>query len=424
LENLRDAVTLAPRIKEAVVELVDVALQQGKLEEAGKWIGVAEKENISPAKIAFLKGLLLKEEGKNLEAVEAFEKAKSADPSITQAADVQIALCFLAEKDLKKAKDRFQIAILHDPQSDLAGFARQYMDLLEDRIFLERPFRFTVGVFGQYDDNMVLKPSDEIAAAGITDDGSRVMNSSFRVNYVPPMEGPWLFNAQYSITSSLHQKHTHTHDSLSNTVSVTPGYNFGKYAINLPTSFTMSHVRQPNYDKYSNTLSTGPMLRLPIRNDQMLEFYGGWSRDKYDKPSLTPVDSRDADAFNASISWIWLFKADSFFNLKYQFVDKNSEGANFQHKGHRVSANLAIPLKEKVKLQLSGQLFAKEYDNMNTWYDVVRDDTTINMSGGLVWDFYKNANIVAQYTRIKNDSNIVIYDYKRNLYTVGLEYRF
>ncbi|MBW1766807.1 MAG: hypothetical protein JRJ65_07110, partial [Deltaproteobacteria bacterium] len=138
------------------------------------WIGVAEKENISPAKIAFLKGLLLKEEGKNLEAVEAFEKAKSADPSITQAADVQIALCFLAEKDLKKAKDRFQIAILHDPQSDLAGFARQYMDLLEDRIFLERPFRFTVGVFGQYDDNMVLKPSDEIAAAGITDDGSRV----------------------------------------------------------------------------------------------------------------------------------------------------------------------------------------------------------------------------------------------------------
>ena len=125
LEHLRDAVTLTPRIKEALVEIVEVLYQiyeVGKPEEAEKWIKVAEEEKIFPAKIAFLKGLLLQKEGKNLEAVESFEKAKGLDKTLAQSADIQIALCYLKEKDLKKAKGRFQIAVQHDPQSDLGRF--------------------------------------------------------------------------------------------------------------------------------------------------------------------------------------------------------------------------------------------------------------------------------------------------------------
>ena len=44
LTHLKDAVTLTPRIKEAVVELIDVLIQVGNLEEAKKWVGVAEGE--------------------------------------------------------------------------------------------------------------------------------------------------------------------------------------------------------------------------------------------------------------------------------------------------------------------------------------------------------------------------------------------
>jgi len=89
--NLRDAVTLTPKIKEALVELIDVLLQLDELEEARQWIETAEKENIAPPKTAFLKGLLLKKEEKNLEAVKSFEKAKSLDKSLSQAAEFQIA---------------------------------------------------------------------------------------------------------------------------------------------------------------------------------------------------------------------------------------------------------------------------------------------------------------------------------------------
>lgn len=434
LGQLRDAVTMTPRIKEALVELIDVTIQLKKLEESKKWIEVAEKENIAPAKVAFLKGLLLSQEGKNLDAVESFEKAKSIDKSITQAADIQIAIAYLKERELKKAKERFQTAVIQDPQTDLAGFARQYLDMVEKRIFLERPFRFTVGLLGQYDTNMTLNPTDyepvAVVAPGSRDNqASRVLNSSFRVNYVPALKGPWLLNAQYSFSSSLHQKNTHTHDSFSNSISVTPGYNFGKSSLNLATSYTHSHVRGPSYKEYSGAFSSGPLFRMALKNDQLLELFAGYSLNEFFQPPLTPAGDRDSDGVDTYVSWIWLFKRDAFFNLKYQYTDQDTDGSDWDYNGHSYSVNLTMPLIEKVKLQLSGQANEQDYKNIHS-YSLIegperdREDTIYTLSGGVTWDFYKNATMVAQVSKIRSDSNIAIYDYKRNLYTLGIEYRF
>ncbi len=424
LAPLRDAVTLTPRIKEALIELVDVAMQLGEIEEAKKWVGVAEEENVLPAKTAFLKGLIFKEEGKNEEAAAAFEKAKSIDPTIAQASDIQIALSYLTDRKLKKAKESFQSAITQDPQTDLAGFARQYLALVKRRIALERPFTFTVGIFGQYDDNMVLKPTEEALASSVTNEGSNVLNSSLRANYAPSLDGPWLFNAQYSLMSSLHQKNIHTHDSLSNGISVNPGYNFGKYALNLATRYTYTLVRAPSYKKYSGSFSSGPLLRIAIKDKQLLEFFSGYTNTRYARPALTVEEDRDAQGYNSYISWICLFRNDSFLNLKYQFRLQDADGQNWDNISNEFSANLAIPLVEKVKLQLSGQITDQDFKNTHTTFDVKRKDTTYYLSGGLTWDCLKYGTLVAQYTRTMTGSNIGIYDYTRDTYTLGIEYRF
>jgi tetratricopeptide (TPR) repeat protein len=50
---LRDAVTLTPRVKEALVELIDALYQTDDLKEAKEWIEVGEKEAIQPAVSSF-----------------------------------------------------------------------------------------------------------------------------------------------------------------------------------------------------------------------------------------------------------------------------------------------------------------------------------------------------------------------------------
>lgn len=424
LGHFRDAVTLTPRIKEALIELVDVAMQLGDIEEAKRWIGVAEEADVLPAKTAFLKGLILREEGKNREAEEAFEKAKSLDPTIAQASDIQIALGHIMERELKKAKESFESAITQDPQSDLAGFARQYLDTVERRLELERPFRFTLGMFGQYDDNMVLKSNDEAQASIATNEESNVLNSSFRVNYVPAMQGPWLFNARYAVMSSLHEKNVHSHDSFSNYVSINPGYNFGNFAVNLSTEYSHSMVRGPSYKKYSGSFSSGPLFRFAIKGNQLLEIFSGYTNTEYFKPSLAPEEDRDSYGYKSYASWMWLFKEESLLNLRYQFRYLNTDGKNWDNISHGFSANFAMPVAERVKLQLNGSFKDQDFENTHTTFDVKRDDNIYSFSGGFTWEYFEDTTFVAQYSYNRNESNIKAYDYTRNLFTMGVEYRF
>ncbi|MGD9159358.1 MAG: DUF2860 family protein [Desulfobacteraceae bacterium] len=424
LENLLDAVSLTPRIKEALVEVVDVSMQLGKLDVAKKWISVAEKEDIFPAKIAFLKGLIYKEEGKNREAAESFVKAKSIDPKISQAADIQIALSHMRDRRLNDAKKSFEAAIVNDPQSDLAGFARQYLDAVEQRMKREKSFRFTIGTYGQYDDNMVLKPNDQAFAAGITNESSAVLNTSFRVNYAPILKGPWLFSAQYALGSSVHDKNRFTHDSLSNSISITPGYNFGEYAFYLSASYNHALVRGPGYKGYSGSFVTGPLFRMTIKGNQLLEIFSGYTNTKYFQDPLAPEEDRDASGYRSYISWVWLFKKEYFLNLKVQSDYQDTEGQNWDNSNLGFSINYAMPVYENIKLQLSGQYNDQKFIHRHTFFDVKREDSMIAFSGGFAWNWDKDVTIITQYTRIRTDSNIGIYDYTRNMYTLGIEYRF
>ena len=61
-----------------------------------------------------------------MEAIESFERAKALDESLSQAADFQIALCYMEERKLKEAKEQFQASVLVRPGTDLAYFARRY----------------------------------------------------------------------------------------------------------------------------------------------------------------------------------------------------------------------------------------------------------------------------------------------------------
>ncbi|MBI3599437.1 MAG: tetratricopeptide repeat protein, partial [Nitrospinae bacterium] len=67
--HLKDALTLAPPVKEAVPELSDVLYQLGEMEEALKEIEFAEGLGMESARTSFLKGQVLSELGKKSDIV-------------------------------------------------------------------------------------------------------------------------------------------------------------------------------------------------------------------------------------------------------------------------------------------------------------------------------------------------------------------
>jgi tetratricopeptide (TPR) repeat protein len=427
LPHLRDAVTLEPKIKEALVELIEVLFhlyEEGKVDEAKKWIQVAEAEDIYPAKVAFLKGLILAKEGNYTAAREAFEKAKSLDDSLAQSADVQIALTHLGENEPRKARERLRTAIQQDPTTDLAAFARQYQDLVERRIDIEKTFRITFSTFGQYDTNVVLKPVEGSLAPDITNEDSRVLSSSLRFDYLPVFEGPWLFNAQYAISGNWHQRYSTSHDAISNGLYMAPGYNFGNSALNLALRYNHALVRNPSYKQYVDVFSAGPLYRTLLMENQILELFAGYSLSEYADPPLIDEEDRDSDRFNTYANWVWLFKKDAFFSLKYDYSHDDADGSNWVNSGHSFTFALTLPLVEKLSLQVSGEALLQNYRNVHTIFGEKRDDEFYTGTAGLSYEWIRNLNLIAQYTYSKQDSNFPIYEYDRSIYALGFEYRF
>lgn len=451
--NLRDAVTLIPKIRDALVELVGVLYETEKLDEASQWIQVAEKEKVITPNLIYLKGLILARQNRNREAIEAFETAQKMDPGLSQTCEFQIGVCYLNERKLEMAKIRFQTSIAKDPLSDWASYARQYQDVVEQTLYQERPLRLTIGLFAGYDSNIVSKPTEESVAGGITDESGSVLTSSARVDYIPRLEGPWLFNAQYAFSSTINSRHTHSHDSLSNSFFLSPGYNLGRFALYINMGYTNSLLRtdpdvnsstdtasNPGYKRYLDYATFGPALRFFISPTNNLEFFVGYDKKEYFNQKISSNESdKDVAGVRAYVSWIWLFRENAFLNLRYEFNKDHADGIWWENEGNRFTANVSIPLldRERTKrfgalsLQLTGGTFFQDFKFEQSYQEkdgstqnITRRDKVFNASAGLNWVFWKDTSFIVQFTRTKADSNIPAYEYRRNLYSAGFEFRF
>ncbi|OPY87025.1 MAG: Tetratricopeptide repeat protein [Smithella sp. PtaU1.Bin162] len=450
-KNLHDAVDLTPPIKEAYVELIDVLYKQDKITDAKKYLVTAEQKDIIPSKIAFLKGLILLKEDNNKAAIAAFEKSKKLDPKFSQAADLQIAIAYMKDGLLTKAKESLNLSITQNPLSDMAGFARQYQDVIDSAIQSHRPLRLTITALGGYDTNIISRPKDDAVAAGLDDEKGTVLQSSVRLDFTPRIEGPWLFNASYTAASVLNSKHTHSHDSLANSISMSPGYNFGRAALNFNMSYTNYLLRtdpdvspavdsSPNYRKYMDYYTFGPALRFLANGTNVIELGIGMEKKDYDSQKFTGQNNiRNAIGPKAYLSWIWLYMPNGFFNLRAEYNEEHTDGINWENKGNRLTANLSIPLLSEEKaatfgllsLQLTGGIYIQNYLYDQTYQETdgssvtdKRKDITYSGSIGLNWAFWKHASLICQYSTTGAYSNIPVNKYGRDLYMAGLEFRY
>ena len=191
IANLKDAVTFSPKIKGAVLELIDCLYQLGRLDEAKRWIAEAEADGIRPAQVAFLKGLVLLKDEKLEDAVAAFRNAKELDPSMAQASNYQIAMAYLKGKKISEAQKAFTEVVIADPSSNMANFANEYVSALSKRREAMRPWKFSFGAAWQYDDNLVLKPDDTALASDLSEkaDSREAYTASGEYNH---MFNDWL----------------------------------------------------------------------------------------------------------------------------------------------------------------------------------------------------------------------------------------
>lgn len=419
-QRFMEAIQKNPSAKEAYIELIETFYDLNDLKSAKDWLNRAEKQGVGSGRLAFLEGMILLKEDHNQEAVKAFQKAKALDPALSSSADLQIAVAYVKDRKFSQSRERLQAIVQGDPYSDISILAREYEADIQRNLEKHKRWGASVGVAYQYDDNVVLKPSGVIPGVVITGDKDSSIITSLRAYYNPLLEGNWFFSNQYSIYTNTYFSTT-SNNLLNQAMSLNPGYNFGRSAVTLPVTY--SHVWLSG-TQYLGVLSARPSWSISLLPDHIGQVSMGHARRWMYQPALITDEDRDAHIFSGSLGHRYGFWEKGSLNLLYEFTWDLTDGKNWENNGHRFNLSLLIPIVDKISLSLSGELFYQYYSQIHSIFGVNRSDKTYSGTIGLIWELWKDVTLNLQYYRAKADSNIFIYDYQRNVVTLGIQFGF
>lgn len=419
--HLRDAVSMPPKIKGALIELVDCLYQTNQLEEANKWIAEAEADGVRPAQIAFLKGLILLKEDKADAAVESFKNAKSLDPSMAQAVDYQIAIAYLKGGKFSDAKGVFQQLSLVDPNSTMANFANTYMDAISQREQAMKPFKASVGFYWQYDTNVVLSPSNASIATDITDAADSREVTTANAEYKYRFNDRFDVKAQYFFYWAK-QNNLGFYDTISNTFVLQPEMALKNGLLSLPITYNLTRVNDKAY--LSNPGVSG-VYNFMVGNHNMGQAYMRYAYKDYMWAPTIEDEGRTGNDLGGGFGWYFFFmKNKGFLNLRYSILNEWTTGNNWDNLQNDMNATLLVPVLDKLNVTLSGGVSLQNFENTNSVFQVYRHDQIWTISALAAYKFYKDSEIQLQYTFVKDSSNISVYDYNRNIFSVGAEIKF
>ncbi len=419
LKQFNAAISKTPYEKIAVVEIIAINLANGDDAEASKWIEWGEKEKVNPAEISFLKGELQFKRGDMKGAENSYSEAKRHDPEFTQQADLQIAQARLSANDTEGAKESLKAVIAHNPDNELAGFAREFALRIQTQP-VSSPWRVSIATNYLYDDNAVSKPLSEVSGASFPKKNDSSSSQTLRISYDLPSESEWLFNGQYNFYNNSYFRLS-DFSTQSHTLSLSPGYRFSALAVTIPLTYNYSLL---NYSIYSYDITARPTLTLSLTNEHILQASTGYTKREYFSPPVDPVENRNAEIYSGQLGYIFLFdNGKGFFNIKYDSSFEDTVGSNWEAYINKLSIEMLIPIGNQTDIILSGETARLNYP-VNTYYGLKRHDTTLAGSIGINRQLYEKLYLNAQYSHTTSYSDIALYEYHRNVYSVGLELRF
>lgn len=427
VSNLRDAVTFSPKIKGALIELIDCLYQLDRLDEAKKWVDEAESAAIRPAQVAFLKGLILMKDEKPEQAIEAFRNAGRLDPSMSQACDYRIGVANLKLKKFTEARDVFRQVIITDPNSTMANYANEYINAIGKTQEASRPLKIQAGTAWEYDTNVVLIPDENTLAVGISDKADSREVTTAQAEYTYRANDIFSVRGQYSFYWAK-QNNLGFYDMVVNSFIAQPTFTYHSHMLSFPLGYNHNLVNDKAY------------LSMPAAGATYNYMLNGWNmgqittsylyKDYLWGPSI-PQENRTSNYLGGTAAWYTFFdKNRGFFNVRYGLNREWTMGNNWNYIGNRatvvllVPSSLILPKFDRMNLTVSGDTFFENFTRTNSVYQVVRRDQVYTLSALAAYKFYKDSEIRLQYTYVQDDSNMTVYDYTRQIYSAGVNIKF
>lgn len=338
------------------------------------------------------------------------ELVETAEPELaTQAADLLIESLY-DEQKYGEAYEVAQIALRRDPDSALAyRFSRIPPDTQS-----VPDFSFDLGYRFEYDDNITF-PDDEVASG--QEDFRHVLMADLL--YQRPFAENWSFYAQGHVMQSLYNDFDQFNQTRL-TGSVAIGQQAQKWGWRFPLEATHDRL---DGDSFRTSVAAVPGIYLQFGKDYFSHLYARLQRDDYEDFGF-PNEDRSGDVTGAGILFVGQL-SDRWRQRGYlEFNRYDTDGLYWERDETVAFLMTDFEFTADWIAGLAIRYQDRNYDNVRPVFAQVQKDEITELYLNLSHKFAEKWRWRLQTSLADHQSNIPIFDYTRNVYSIGITREF
>jgi tetratricopeptide (TPR) repeat protein len=359
-------------------------------------------------------GISLYKEKAYAKAVSFFMTASEMSPTIKANGYYYAGICHLKMGDMDKAEELLKYARDHADSESLRGYAIRWLGIIDRQRKALKPYSVYVKLGYQYDSNVPLEPVDEDIYTN-EDDFVTVGYFSGKYN---------LLNRQDYVAGVGYSHYQTWHNDLEQYDLVGSIFDlYGQYRQG-PMTFSLSylpHFYWVDSSRYLRRHQIRPEVSWKITDSLLTRF----SYSYYHNNHLKDHD-RDGHTNELSLSTYYSLKNRKgylFGGIGYE--DEKASHPDRYYDQWKIKLGLSHKMPWELELNISGKYYIQNYDHVDSFYLVQREDREYNGSISLSRRlYYEWLSVVGEFSYTKNSSNIGDFEYKRQMVTLSLEARF
>ena len=415
-------------------------------------------------------------------ALEAFRRGRTSDPQLQQLTRFYTGLSLAVLGLPAQASAEVEQALRLAPGSPLTGPAERLRDTIRTAAQAGRRLSASVSLGLLYDDNVVVRPSPNSHEPLVPalrqprhDSVGETANARFDYTW---LQGPifgWVPREGDSFESSFGYSFfgTYYNDLTSFNVTdhmVTGTFTYKTAVFNVPAQASLSYawdmlyLREAEFLRRNTVTLSGIViekepgaadtLMAAIRNVGHLtqSFFRFQSKEFFESNSL-PVDEefRDANNYTVGILHLLRFAGDKhLMKAGYQIDWEDAQGRNYSYLGHRFLAGVQYTLdlpsalrtswnpSPQLRLSYDVDLHLRDYPHKNSvlptpnpgskWRQDEEFNNTVRaeapFDGPAIFGESTKMSLALTYQNTVANSNIAVFNYTRNVYTLTLTWSY
>lgn len=370
-------------------------------------------------------------------ALRAFESARSSDPRIQQLTRFYAGLALAILGLPERAAAEVEASMRLQPASPLTGPAERLRASIVAARERERRFRANVQLGFLYDTNVAVKPgkSNDPTAEELRHGRRRSFGelAGVRLEYSWLRQGPWEAAVGYSFFQTYYNELTsyNVQDHLG-LASVFYRGALGGMPYELGLQYWFEYMTLGG-DEFLQR-HTIPLSATIVENGWNLTTLLARAEIKnFAEPrGLDDTEVRDGTDYTIGFVHVFRFSNDRhLIRVGYQFNRDDTEGRNYSYLGHRYLAGAQYTLPwGSTRLKYDFELHHRDYTHRNALLPEDRPGTRKQRDDQQTHVFRAEQplpyalTLAAEYQLIVNESNLAVFDYTRNVFSLILSWQY